>query len=46
MAGKELNSSFALLSKFVTGGQESASKAATSHIRKTFGVMLKTTILI
>lgn len=32
MAGKVVNSSFRLLSKFVLGGQESASKSATSHI--------------
>ena len=36
MAGKVVNSSSVLLSKFVTGGKESASKTATSHIRKTF----------
>jgi len=34
MAGKVVNSSLVLLSKFVTSGQESASKTATSHIRK------------
>lgn len=35
MAGKVVNSSFVLLSKFVASGQESTSKTATSHIRKT-----------
>jgi len=35
MAGKEMNSSFVLLSKFVARRQERASKTATSHIRKT-----------
>jgi len=35
MAGKVVNSSFVFLSKFVHGGQESAPKTATSHIRKT-----------
>lgn len=35
MAGKVVNSSFVLLSKFVASRQESASKTATSHIRKT-----------
>jgi len=35
MAGKVVNSSFVLLSKFGASRQESASKAATSHIRKT-----------
>lgn len=35
MAGKVVNSSFLLLSKFVASRQESASKTATSHIRKT-----------
>jgi hypothetical protein len=34
MAGKVVNSNFMLLSKFVASRQESASKAATSHIRK------------
>ena len=34
MAGKVVNSSFVLLSKFVASRQESASKTATSHIRK------------
>ena len=37
MAGKVVNSSSVLLSKFVTGGKESASKTATSHILKTLG---------
>lgn len=35
MAGKMLNSSFVLLSKFVANRKERASKTATSHIRKT-----------
>ena len=35
MAGKVVNSSFVLLSKFVASRKESASKTATSHIRKT-----------
>src|SRR5690606_4185606 len=35
MAGKVVNSSFVLLSKFVASRQESALKTATSHIRKT-----------
>jgi len=35
MAGKVVNSNFELLSKFVASRQESASKTATSHIRKT-----------
>jgi hypothetical protein len=34
MAGKVVNSSFVLLSKFGTSRQERASKTATSHIRK------------
>lgn len=34
MAGKAVNSRFVLLSKLVASGQESASKFATSHIRK------------
>ena len=41
MAGKVVNSSFVFLNKFDTSRQESASKAATSHIRKPLGVMLK-----
>ncbi len=35
MAGKVENSSFVLLSNFVASRQESTSKTATSHIRKT-----------
>ena len=35
MAGKVVNLSFVLLSKFGASGQESASKTATSHIRET-----------
>lgn len=34
MAGKVVNSSIELLSKFVVSRQESALKTATSHIRK------------
>lgn len=34
MAGKVVNSSFVLLCKFGACRQESASKSATSHIRK------------
>jgi len=34
MAEKVVNSNLVLLSKFVASGQESASKTATSHIRK------------
>ncbi|HEX5002361.1 MAG TPA: hypothetical protein VFW78_07675, partial [Bacteroidia bacterium] len=34
MAGKVVNSSFVLLSKFGASRQESASKTATSHIRE------------
>ena len=34
MAGKVVNSNFELLSKLIACQQESASKAATSHIRK------------
>jgi hypothetical protein len=34
MAGKVVNSSLVLLSKFGASRQESASKTATSHIRK------------
>ena len=34
MAGAVLNSSLLLFSKFGTNRQESASKTATSHIRK------------
>jgi len=40
MAGKVVNSSFVLLSKFVASRKESASKTATSHIRKTLAVIL------
>ena len=36
MAGKVVNSSFLLLSKFGASRQESTSKTATSHIRKPF----------
>ena len=35
MAGKVIKSRFVLLSKFSANGLESASKTATSHIRKT-----------
>lgn len=35
MAGKVGNSSLVLLSKFAANRQESASKTATNHIRKT-----------
>ena len=41
MAGKVVNSSFELLSNFGTNRQESSSKTATSHIRKTLAVMVK-----
>lgn len=41
MAGKVVNSSFLLLSKFVASRQESASKTTTSHIRKTLPAILK-----
>jgi hypothetical protein len=41
MAGKVVNSNFMLLSKFVASRQESASKAATSHIRKPLAVIVK-----
>ena len=34
MAGKTVKSGFVLLSKVVASRQESASKTATSHIRK------------
>lgn len=40
MAGKVVNLSFMLFSKFVASGQESASKTATSHIRKSLAVMV------
>ena len=39
MAGKVIKSRFVLLSKFSANGLESASKTATSHIRKTLCVM-------
>jgi hypothetical protein len=39
MAGKSGNSSLVLLSKFGVSRQESASKTATSHIRKTLGAI-------
>lgn len=45
MAGKVENSSFVLLSNFVASRQESTSKTATSHIRKTLGVIVKKTRL-
>ena len=41
MAGKVVNSSFVLLSKFGASLQESALKTATSHIRETLCVSLK-----
>lgn len=41
MAGKVVNRSFVLLSKFVASRQENASKTATSHIRKTLCITLK-----
>jgi len=40
MAGKVVNRSFMLLSKFVASRQESASKTATSHIRKTLAASI------
>lgn len=40
MAGKVVNSKFLLLSKFVASRQESASKTATSHIRKTLAAII------
>ncbi len=43
MAGKVVNSSFMLLSKFGASRQESASKTATSHIRKTLCRILQKT---
>ncbi len=47
MVGKVINSSFMLLSKFGTSRQESASKTATSHIRKTLpNIMIATTVVI
>ncbi len=39
MAGKVVNSSFLLLSKFGASRQESTSKTATSHIRKPLPVI-------
>lgn len=45
MAGKVVNSSFVLLSKFGVSRQESASKTATSHIHKTLpNINLKTNL--
>lgn len=41
MAGKVVNSSFLLLSKFGASRQESTSKTATSHIRKPLAAILK-----
>ncbi len=41
MAGKVVNSSSVLLSKFSAIRQESASKTATSHIRGPLAVRLK-----
>lgn len=41
MAGKVVNSNFVLLTMFVANRQESASKTATSHIRKTLAVRRK-----
>lgn len=41
MAGKVEKSSFVLLSKFVASRQESTSKTATSHIRKTLQASMK-----
>ncbi|WP_262319380.1 hypothetical protein [Flavobacterium odoriferum] len=41
MAGKVVNSSFLLLSKFGASRQESTSKTATSHIRKPLYVIMK-----
>lgn len=40
MAGKVVNLSFVLLSKFGASRHESASKTATSHIRKPLGAMV------
>jgi len=39
MAGKVVKPNFVLLSKFGANRQESASKTATSHIRKTLALM-------
>ena len=41
MAGKVVNSSFVLLSKFGVSRQEIALKTATSHIRKPLCAMVK-----
>ncbi len=41
MAGKVIKSRFVLLSKFSANGLESASKTATSHIRKTLGTIVR-----
>ena len=41
MAGKVVNSSFVLLNIFGVSRQESASKTATSHIRKTLPASIK-----
>lgn len=41
MAGKVVNSNFLLLSKFVASPQESSSKAAIVHTRKTQVTNLK-----
>ncbi|RBA27306.1 hypothetical protein DPN68_12885 [Flavobacterium tibetense] len=41
MAGKVVNSSFELLGKFGASRQQSASKTATSHIRKTLPTIMK-----
>jgi len=41
MAGEVVYLSFGFLSKFGASRQESASKTATSHIRKTLAVSLK-----
>lgn len=43
MAGKVVKSNFELLSEFGANGQESASKTATSHIRKTLCVITTST---
>ncbi len=41
MAGKTVKSGFVLLSKVVASRQESASKTATSHIRKPLATSVK-----
>lgn len=41
MAGKVMNSSLVLSSKFGASRKESASKPATSHIRKTLCLIVK-----